>query len=169
MNFERSAISFKNIANSHLCLDIITSYMVENIVINVVKNKKEKDAVLNIRRRVFINEQMISEKEELDEFDKTATHIIAYLNKKPVGCARIRSIGSKVKLERLAVLQEKRGQGIGKELVLFMVDLVKKKNPEEIMINAQFYLKNYYRQFGFKPRGEVFKEAGINHIEMYLE
>jgi len=35
-------------------------------------------------------------------------------------------------------------------------------------MNSQYYLKNYYKKFGFKTRGKTFMEAGIKHIEMYL-
>ena len=44
----------------------------------------------------------------------------------------------------------------------------KQRNAKEIVIHAQFHLKSFYERFGFKTRGEIFIEAGIKHIEMYM-
>ena len=35
-------------------------------------------------------------------------------------------------------------------------------------MNAQYYLKNFYKELGFKPVGKPFMEVDIKHIEMYL-
>jgi ElaA protein len=36
-------------------------------------------------------------------------------------------------------------------------------------MNAQYYLLEYYRKLGFKPKGKPFDEAGIKHIKMVYE
>lgn len=135
--------------------------------IRLVKNKKELENVFKIRHIVFIKEQNVPENIEIDKFDKSAKHMIVLYKNKPIGCARIRFIGSKAKLERIAVLKSYRGKGFGKMIVNYMVNYCKNKNVKKIIMNSQYYLKDYYKKFGFKPRGKTFVEAGIKHIEMY--
>ena len=73
--------------------------------IRLVKNKKELKQVYKIREIVFIKEQKVAENIEKDKFDRTAKHFILLYKNKPVGCARIRFIDRKAKLERIAVLK----------------------------------------------------------------
>ena len=53
-------------------------------------------------------------------------------------------------------------------IVKYMVNYCKNKNVKTIVMNSQYYLKDYYKKFGFKPRGKTFMEASIKHIEMYM-
>lgn len=140
----------------------------EKIKIRLVKNKKELENIFKIREIVFIKEQKVAENIEKDKFDRTAKHFILLYKNKPVGCARIRFVDRKAKLERIAVLKSSRGKGFGKMIVNYMVNYCKNKNVKEIVMNSQYYLKDYYKKFGFKPRGKTFMEAGIKHIEMYM-
>ena len=91
-----------------------------------------------------------------------------FYKNEPIGCARIRLIGKKAKLERIALLKKYRGKGFGKNIVNYLIKYCKKKNIKGIYMNSQYYLMNYYKKFGFKTRGKTFMEAGIKHIEMYL-
>ena len=139
----------------------------KDLTIRLVKNKDEFKDVLDIRNKVFVIEQMVPPSLETDEFEDISKHVIALYNNKPIGCGRIRPIGNKIKLERLAVLKNYRSKGIGRQLMNFMIDYAKKQKPEEIFMHAQHYLKDFYEKFGFRTRGEVFDEAGMPHIEMY--
>ena len=80
---------------------------------------------LAIRRQVFILEQNISKKIETDDQLVNATHILAFSKEKAVGTARYRRTDSGIKLERFAVLKQFRNLGIGKALVLFILEKLK--------------------------------------------
>ena len=82
--------------------------------IKAVDTSHEYQDVLKIRKKVFIDEQKISEKIEIDSNEKSSKYIIALINSIAVGTARWRDDGSKVKLERFAVLKEYRNKGIGR-------------------------------------------------------
>ena len=140
--------------------------MKNQIKIKIAKSKNELDNVFKIREIVFIREQKVSENIEKDKFDTTAKHFILYYKNKPIGCARIRLVGGKAKLERIAVLKNYRGKGFGKTIVDYLIKYCKSKKINEIFMNAQHYLKDYYKKFGFMPIGKPFMEAGIKHIKM---
>jgi len=133
--------------------------------IHIVKNSEEKKNVFKIRQEVFVVGQDIDPKIEYDEFEDDSIHIIAYQGDDVVGCARIREYKGKLKLERIAVLEKFRGRGFGKDITKFMVDYGNKQGKEMIM-HAQHYLLKFYSNLGFKPVGETFMEAEIEHIKM---
>lgn len=142
--------------------------MLNGINIKLVEKQKELDWAFKIREIVFIEGQHVSRELEMDEFDEGATHIIAYLDGKGVGCARIRFLGNKAKLERIAVLPKYQRRGIGRKIVEFLINYSKEKGAAEAVMHAQIYANDFYIKCGFNPRGEEFMEAGIRHIEMYM-
>jgi predicted GNAT family N-acyltransferase len=120
-----------------------------------------------IRRSVFQEEQGVDPQLEFDGLDKTAIHLLAYLDNRPVGTARIRYLNEQIaKIERLAVLSTARGLGIGKKLMQEAIQVAKQNNVQEVVIHAQEYVKGLHQQLGFKQIGEVFEEAGIPHVKM---
>ena len=101
-----------------------------------------------------------------DSFDKIAKHAIVFSNKKTIGCARLRFVGKKAKLERIAVLKKYRNKGIGKLIMDYLIGYCKNKKTGEIIVHSQYYAKEFYTKFGFKRRGKIFMDAGIKHVEM---
>lgn len=138
------------------------------ILIKLVEDEDELQKVYKVRELVFMEEQGVVRDEEMDEFDRTATHVIAYYNDKVAGCARMRFLGNRAKLERIAVLSMFRKKGIGRKIVDFLVDHSKQKGATEAVMHAQIYANDFYVKCGFKPRGEEFMEANIRHVEMYM-
>ncbi|MEB3121771.1 MAG: GNAT family N-acetyltransferase [Snowella sp.] len=142
--------------------------MSQIIAIKIVSYSQEIKALEQIRRIVFREEQNITEDLEFDGLDETSEHLLAYVHQEPIGTLRIREVDPKtVKIERLAVLSQFRNQGIGRKLMDYAIALITEKNQyEQIMIYAQYHLKNFYLTFGFQPVGETFEEAEILHIKM---
>ena len=123
--------------------------------------------ITTIRTKVFQEEQGITPELEFDGLDPTATHLLAYLDDQPVGTARIRSIDEKtIKLERLAVLPEARRRGIGKQLTQKALAYAQEHHYQQVILNSQLYIKDFYEKLGFSQMGEIFEEAGIPHIKM---
>tara|TARA_B100001996_G_scaffold63978_2_gene46043 strand:+ start:30682 stop:31122 length:441 start_codon:yes stop_codon:yes gene_type:complete len=122
-----------------------------------------KDA-LKIRKEVFIDEQKISEKIEIDSYEYSSNYIIALLNGKPVATARWRSVGSEIKLERFAVKMKFRNKGIGQKMNKFILDII--PNDKVIYLNSQESAIGFYEKIGFFVSGPPFKEAGIVHKKM---
>jgi acyl carrier protein phosphodiesterase len=140
--------------------------------IKTVSYAEEINEIQAIRRQVFQEEQGVSPELELDGKDDSAIHFMAYLNGRPVGTTRIRSLEDvddrrhAAKIERLAVLKTARGQGIGRQLMQAALQWIQKHQYTEAIVNAQLYISGLYESLGFKVVGEVFEEAGIQHIQM---
>ena len=136
------------------------------MVINIktVTTKKDKDKCFSIRSDVFIKEQKISKKIEFDDVNIDATYFIAKYKNIFVGTARYRLTNFGIKLERFAVLKPYRNLGIGKELVLYILNSIEDK--KFIYLHAQNSVIGFYSKLGFKRIGSQFFEAEIPHQKM---
>ena len=134
------------------------------IKIKTVATKKDKIICFDIRREVFIKEQKISEKIEMDDKRVKATYFLALYKDVFVGTARYRQTNLGIKLERFAVLKSFRNLGIGKELVIYILNSI--RNENYIYLHAQESVINFYSRLGFKRIGSQFYEAEILHQKM---
>src|SRR6056297_1437358 len=120
-----------------------------------------------LRRAVFIDEQGVSEAEEMDGRDGEAHHILATLEGTPVGCARILFKGETGKIGRVCVLREGRGKGIGAALVQACVDhIATLPGLTRAELGAQTHAIEFYEALGFAAYGPEYDDAGIPHRDM---
>lgn len=132
----------------------------------VVQNEKEFQVAYKIRVEVFVNEQKVPIDMELDEDDKNATHILIYKDDVAIGCGRLVFHDDYVKMGRVAIRKSERLKGYGQKLCLELINLCKQKKCKQILIHAQCNAIKFYKKLGFEELGEVFDEAGIDHIKM---
>src|SRR5690242_3785473 len=120
-----------------------------------------------VRELVFIEEQRVPRELEWDEWDEASDHAVAIDSTgKAIGTARLLPDG---RIGRMAVLKERRGQGVGAALLRAMLDRARERSMTRAVLHAQVRAAGFYRRFGFRERGEEFLEAGIPHVEMTLE
>ena len=122
-----------------------------------------KDHIRSVRGSVFIEEQNIPLEIDVDGNDESYIHFVVYDNRTPIGTARLRHDGL---LGRVAVLSKNGNQGIGKLLIKSIEDHARSLNIASIYFHAQITAVKFYIKFGYKTIGEVYQEAGIDHISM---
>lgn len=148
-----------------LLVDLLLT--MNNLLIKLAELPADLPQVFEIRTLVFQMEQGVGAELEFDGKDEQSQHLLAYLDGNPVGTARIRLLDSKTaKVERVAVLSEVRGLGIGKKIMEKALETLASANIAEVQIHAQEPVKDFYIRLGFVPEGEVFEEAGIPHVKM---
>ncbi len=138
--------------------------------IRKVTTATDLEATFAVRREVFIKEQAVPEEIELDALDRdpATVHFVA-INEagRPVGAARIRPYGDgAVKIERVAVVRERRGTGLGTRLMEEVEAEARNLGFVTAKLNAQTHARGFYERLGYQPKGEIFMEAGIEHIAM---
>lgn len=141
------------------------------ITIQTVENEHMLQEAFSVRKDVFVREQEIPEEIELDEYDRDAKtiHILARdASGHAVGTARLRPYhgDSTGKIERVAVLHSVRGAGLGKQLMIRLEAEAVEAGFPEVRLNAQIQARGFYEHLGYEPVGELFFEAGIEHIAM---
>ncbi len=120
-----------------------------------------------IRRRVFIEEQGVPEPDELDGKDGERSHFLARdAGGRAVGSACLRPYRAKHKVERVAVLPELRGSGLGRDLMSAVETHARTLGQHELVLHAQAAVVPFYEKLGWANVGPIFYEAGIAHQKM---
>ena len=120
-----------------------------------------------IRRAVFINEQGISEADEMDGTDGSCIHLVAYVdNDIPAATGRIMITRDDFMIGRVAVLREYRGKQLGKIVMQALVNACCDMGGERQILHAQLSARPFYEKLGFTAYGEEYEEAGTPHISM---
>jgi len=120
-----------------------------------------------VRTTVFVEEQGVSDNEELDGNDADAVQFLARDGEFPVGTARLRFPGPSVgKVERVAVRKPYRGAGVGSALMRTVEDTAQDHDISELTLHAQTHVEAFYQQLGYETVSDEFEEAGIPHVEM---
>ncbi len=139
------------------------------ITVDVITTEDDLKTAFEIRRDVFIVEQNVPAEEEYDEYEEESIHLLAKIDQKPCGTCRWRFTKEGVKLERFAVAQDGRNQGVGSSLVEACLNSItnhEKYSGQPPYLNAQLTAMPLYSKFGFEPVGDVFLECEIEHIKM---
>ena len=136
----------------------------------LVESDKELKEALQVRRRVFVEEQGISEDLELDGYDSEALHIVVKYGERVIGTARVLFPASGIaKIERMAILRPYRWKGIGSRIVSFLNEELKNRQISKVIVHAQYPVVGFYKSCGFVKSGLPFYEAGISHLRMEIE
>jgi predicted GNAT family N-acyltransferase len=116
-----------------------------------------------LRRQVFVLEQGVPEALELDDMDAVSLHALAYDDDGPVATGRLLPDGH---IGRMAVRRDARGAGVGSAVLSALMEQARQRGDREVVLNAQLTAQDFYARHGFEPEGEVFMDAGIEHIAM---
>ena len=136
---------------------------------------------LRLRWTVFIEEQGVPPSLERDGYDRIALpeatsepiHALAELPSPwkslpvPAGAGRITWLGDGLaKVQRMAVIDDARGKGVGAALLRFLEQEARKAGARRFTLGAQLTARGFYKKLGYQEVGEVFLDAGIEHIKM---
>lgn len=134
--------------------------------IKLLKGTDNLTEAFRIREKVFIKEQRVPPELEWDGMDKIATHFLLYLDKTPIGTARIFGKDGNWYIGRMAILKEHRKKGYGKLIMENVMEFLKTQKPGKIVLHAQTTVLGFYEKFGFNEIGGEFLDAGIKHKAM---
>ena len=135
--------------------------------------------VFALRHEVFVLGQDVPEELERDELDAVADHAVAHEAGRLVGTGRLvdgrideegrfvaGSEGTVGTIGRMAVADVARGAGVGRALLDLLVLRAAERGLPDVELHAQVHARGFYERAGFTPFGEVYLEAGIEHLGM---
>ncbi|MDR2166567.1 MAG: GNAT family N-acetyltransferase [Clostridiales bacterium] len=135
-----------------------------------IQGARDLADVLAIRRVVFIEEQNVPYEEEgVPGEDEASWHLIVYSGGAAAATGRIFMNEGRFILQRIAVLKEFRGRGLGKLVTRKLIDKAFELGAKIIDISSQTHALSFYEAFGFKAYGEEYLDAGIAHYSMKLQ
>ncbi len=126
------------------------------------------DAML-VRQTVFIDEQGF--RDEFDEIDKTASHLLAYDSGRPAAVCRFFWSEDKdaYLIGRLAVIKEYRGNGLGADMLKKAEELIKERGGKAIELHSQEQATGFYEKQGYSICSEMEYEEHCPHYWMRKE
>jgi predicted GNAT family N-acyltransferase len=141
---------------------------------------QDLDGVFAVRHEVFVVEQGVPVDMERDELDAAADHAVALDGAGAVvGTGRLvdgridedsrlepGTAGTVGTVGRMAVAAPVRGTGTGRALLDLLVRRAAERGLPAVELHAQVHARAFYERAGFAPFGEVYLEAGIEHIGM---
>jgi predicted GNAT family N-acyltransferase len=68
----------------------------------------------------------------------------------------------------MAVSKSLRGVSLPRLVVSTLMEKAKQRGDQQLVLHAQCSAEGFYRRLGFKAHGEIFQDAGIDHIEMQI-
>jgi YbgC/YbaW family acyl-CoA thioester hydrolase len=128
-----------------------------------------------LRTEVFLEEQKVPVKMEWDEFDASALHAVAFNRMgTPIATGRLLQpdagdTSGTVRIGRMAVTRVLRGSGLGRDILLALMQRARDQGQRKVVLHAQRSAEGFYQRQGYVVQGEPFVEAGIDHIEMHCK
>ncbi len=122
-----------------------------------------------IRREVFMEEQGF--KNEFDDIDSSASHVVLYINDEPAVTGRFfKKHESNVWIVgRIAVRQKFRGRLLGSKILEAVENEISKRGGKKVMLAAQVKALPFYQKAGYEETGEPFMDEYCPHIWMRKE
>jgi predicted GNAT family N-acyltransferase len=130
------------------------------------QGEDELRAALALRHEVFCVEQGVPEREEVDGRDPEGIHLVAVADGELLATCRLVVVGRTVQFSRLAVRSASRRRGIATALLEEAESESRSAGASRIVLHAQTYARALYDRVGYRARGSLFYEAGIEHVAM---
>ncbi|MEL6345109.1 MAG: GNAT family N-acetyltransferase [Myxococcota bacterium] len=140
-----------------------------DVTVRVSRSAEDVARCQAVRRVVFVEGQGVDEWLEVDGRDPECVHFLAEVSGDLVGCARLRLVAGVAKAERVAVLAEHRGAGIGRVIMRRMEAEAAKMGLSALKLASQVPVVPFYEKLGYTAYGEAFVEADIEHRWMIRE
>ncbi len=125
----------------------------------------DSDALIQLRTRVFVEEQNVSAAVEMDGRDADCQHVKAEIDGVIIGTGRLLPNGF---IGRMCVLKEYRNRKIGTMMLENLVQQASDSGHHKVLLNAQSYIIPFYQKYGFRIDSDEFIEADIPHRRMIL-
>ena len=133
------------------------------------RGRRELEQALALRYDVFCVEQGVPRHEELDGRDADGIHLVAVEGDELLATCRLLLVGRTIQFSRLAVRADARRRGIASAMLEVADAESRAAGARRVVLHAQTYARSLYEHAGYRARGGVFREAGIEHIAMEKE
>lgn len=120
----------------------------------------------DIRRRVFVDEQGVSEADEWDGLDGAARHLLLEMGGEPAATLRYLHEDGWIHIGRVAVLPRFRSFGLGRAIMEYCLAEAEREGAARFYLNSQADKAGFYEKLGFAVSGGEFTDAGIPHVRM---
>lgn len=138
----------------------------KNLIVETADWQRDKDTLMALRNKVFVEEQNVPVELEMDGLDPDCRHVKATVDGFTIGTGRLLPDGH---IGRMCVHKDYRQYGIGSLLLINLVEQAITAEYPVIALNSQCNAIPFYEKHGFIVDSEEFMDAGIPHRRMILK
>ncbi len=102
------------------------------------------------------------------ENDLEGLHFGLYDNHELTGVVSLFIKGDIGQFRKLAILPEAQHQGLGTQLMQYLIDFCKVQRLTKLWCNARTNAKEFYFRLGFEETGQTYSAAGFDFVIMEL-
>ncbi|MEH2460068.1 GNAT family N-acetyltransferase [Nostoc sp.] len=140
------------------------------VIIRSVASETELTEMYYVRWLVLRKPLEMAQGTEQDNHEKDSFHLLAIVNERIVGSARLREVSGELGLiSYVAVLPEFCNQGIGSKLIKKLIDKAQENKLKILSLRARTTALNFYEKLGFQKKSQVFDYLSIPHITMEIK
>ena len=132
----------------------------------IASTPQQRADAFAVRIAVFVEEQGIARSEELDDFDASATHCVAYVDGTPAAAGRLLLFDGYAKIGRMAVLASHRGAGLGALVLEALEREGVARGVRHFKLSAQLHARGFYERCGYTAHGDIYDDVRIPHVDM---
>ncbi len=120
------------------------------------KESKLYDSAIDLRYREFYETSNRAKEAIFDEFEDKSMRIVAYIEEKVIGHARLFVHDSIGEITQVVVDHEYRGMKIGVGIMNKLIEKAKEIKVQHITLDARVYAVEFYKRFGFETKGQEY-------------
>ena len=124
--------------------------------------------IVELRTRVFVEEQGVPPEIEQDDADAGAVHVLSRDDAGAVvatGRLILRDDGTAT-IGRMATDATVRGKGHGAAVLAALQEEARRRGAGSVELHAQVTARGFYERAGYAAVGPEYDEAGIRHVTM---
>ena len=129
----------------------------------VVYNSLQNDVKM-IREEVFMQEQGFEN--EFDDLDTVSTFVVIYDHNLAIATGRCYPKDDSYIIGRVAVRKQYRKQGIGKQVIIALEEVIQNKGGHNVELSAQQRVQGFYESLGYTVVGGVYMDEHCPHVRM---
>ncbi|MDQ7949074.1 MAG: GNAT family N-acetyltransferase [Pedobacter sp.] len=103
------------------------------------------------------------------EGDFDGIHFGLYLDHELTGVVSLFVKGEEAQFRKLAILQHVQNQGLGKQLMEYLIDFCKIQHIRKLWCNARTNAQEFYFRLGFRATDETYQAHGFDFVKLELD
>jgi predicted GNAT family N-acyltransferase len=143
--------------------------VIGSIEVRLARSKDDFQAILEIRRLVFREEQGLAQNSLVDPDDIASIHAMVLEAGRVVSAGRLTPPNARrpdAGIAWVATRREDRGRGFGGMVMRALLDAADDRGFPVVTLTAQAHAIGFYEELGFVAYGKRFDLGGVEHQQM---
>lgn len=143
--------------------------MSDGVEVRFARSRSDFQAILEIRRLVFREEQHLVQNSLVDADDASSIHVMALSGGRVVSVGRITPPNAsrpEAAIAWVATRREERGRGYGGLVLKMLLETAEVRRFPVVALTAQTHALRFYEAHGFRAYGKRFELGGVEHQQM---